>query len=170
MMPRFLLPALFVIACAASPQSISTTRTASHPITVRWGIVDDAVRDRLTRDWDAHEHDQPIMERAYCLRWRYDWWGGEIVYRVTEATPATIVSATTHSVNLVCPRGPDVAELHTHPPQTCASETVCWPGGMLAWQCMPSDPDVAWLWHEEQLFGAVQCDRHAVVFYARPSS
>ena len=155
--------ALFVIACAAAPSVTS----APQPVAVRWGILDDRVRDYLAREWDAHDHDQPILERAYCLKWVYHWWGGEIAYRVTEIAPAMTRNATTHSIELACAPGPNVAELHTHPPQTCVSETHCWPGGTFAWQCMPSDQDVAWLRHEDHAFGMVMCDRHAVVTYTR---
>jgi hypothetical protein len=133
--------------------------------------MDESVRNRLAQDWDAHENDHPILERAYCLRWRYEYWGGELVYRVISATPATILAATTHSVTLECAPGNDVAELHTHPPQTCAIiGSVCWKGGELAYQCMPSDADIAWMQREKQPFGAIQCDRNAVIFYVDPAT
>jgi hypothetical protein len=135
----------------------------------RFVIMDDYIRAQLAADWDAHSKDHIKLERAYCLRYQYDVWAGEVAYRVTQISkPDSVTDADPSSILFYCPAGTQ-AEIHIHPQQTCVEKKdesyVCWDGGPYANQCLPSEADryrVTWLKEE---FGMVQCGRESTVFY-----
>lgn len=143
---------------------------AQTPRAPRLVIMDDYIRTILAKDWDAHAGDKNKLERAYCLRWQYDIWAGEKAYRVTQIFAPDSVNADESSIYFACPKEPDIAELHVHPPQTCAEDRItgvldCWDGGPYAWQCLPSDADRDFVRYVKQPFGMVQCTREGTVFY-----
>jgi hypothetical protein len=126
---------------AAQSQPADTTQ-------IRFVILDDYVRDFLASDWDLHAKDPIILERGYCLGWQLDFWAGEMTYRVTQISRPDSVDAKPSSISFSCTgRYPGhLAQLHVHPPQTCATRKgPCWNGGPYAYQCQPSDQDQAWL-------------------------
>jgi len=134
---------------------------------IRFVILDDYIRERLANDWDAHKNDRPLTERAYCLKWQLDIWAGEVAYRVTEISePDSVAESDRTGILFFCKQGPNVAELHIHPDQTCISDDgPCWPDGPYSHQCIPSDADVRRLRHYEYKFSMIQCARDAEIFY-----
>lgn len=132
----------------------------------RYAIMDDYVRERLGREWDAHLTDRPMLERGFCLAWQLDEWAGEPAFRVTQIARPDSVEATVSTIHFVCPKGTNVVELHVHPPQSCVDDQLCWAGGTYAYQCLPSELDINYLnAHPQQAFAMVQCDRHAIIAY-----
>ena len=156
--------ALLALAPFIRPHAAETTPHAGP----RFAIMDDYIRDSLAADWDRHEHDPAILERAYCLWYQRDIWGGEWAWRVTRITASDSVwGVTTHSIGFGCTGakpGAMVATLHVHPDQTCLGDE-CYRGGPYAYQCLPSDNDRAFLQWRGEAFGMVQCGRESIVTY-----
>jgi hypothetical protein len=160
-----LLFGLLASTCATTP----VFAQYHHP---RYVVVEDAVRDYLAREWDRHLVEVPMTEHGHCLRWDLVSFAGETAYHVYAISkPESIMLAAASSIAFRCAPGPDVAEIHTHPPQSCMTETgPCVDGGWYAHQCFASPLDAAHLRWLGQAFGLVQCDRHALVFYFPESS
>lgn len=160
-MRRLLFFALLALIVSASP---THCQTASDSI--QYVIMDDYVRDFLIADWDAHAADPMILERAYCLSYQRDFWADGRAYRITQIAKAETVRATNSSIQYICPTGAGHADLHVHPPQTCAGETgPCWAGGPYAYQCLASAQDQYTLEHFGQPFAMIQCSREAVITF-----
>jgi hypothetical protein len=146
-------------------------RLASRPGKVRFAIMDDHVRDTLIAAWDKMtKSDTTLLEYGFCLKWQYDIWAGEKAYRATQISRPTNMVSNWIGTSYTCPKGDRVAEVHIHPPQTCADEegTDCWRGGPYAYQCLPSDQDQRYLLYSGQAFGFVQCSREGIVAYFPP--
>lgn len=133
-------------------------------------ILDQHVKDVLARDWRAHAHDPAILERAYCVEYRKDMWViAEYVWRGISIRPADDVTGQTPDGIGTLSCKPGEAVIHTHPAQSCISDTDCVPGGELADQCFPSDTDRRSLNRSTEAWAGVQCDEHAVVWWLRES-
>jgi hypothetical protein len=135
-------------------------------------VMDDYVRDYLAAEWDLHAHDNPKLERGYCLGWQLDNVGGQLVYRITQVSPATNQVATPESIDFTCKdRYAQLSELHVHPWQTCArtkaGDVYCFSGGSFAAQCKESPDDRRYLSHTSQPFHMVQCGRDGIIWYFR---
>jgi hypothetical protein len=169
--------ALLVVASASARAQV-----------MRYGVVMDAARNALAAQWT----DEPTqVERAYCVT---QWWStasrkvhvqasndtatvqkpdgrdADTVFRVTAIKPVETKDATPNGATFACP--PGVPEVHTHPPATCYSDRAdqCYAGGADAYSCQPSREDVRKLMERGDAFAIVQCDKHAFVFYYRPSA
>jgi hypothetical protein len=156
---------LLALALLATPVA-SHCQVAPPVDSVQYAIMDDYVREYLIADWDKHAKDPIILERAYCLKYQLDFWADGLAFRVTQIEPATVFVATNASIEYSCPPGPNRAELHVHPPQTCAGpDGPCWAGGPYAYQCLASGGDKQTLVHYKEKFGMIQCSREAVVTF-----
>jgi hypothetical protein len=132
-------------------------------------IVEDSVRAQLARDWDRDLPNLARHEKLYCLTVAVDASpGGGWIYRVTGARLAQIIRSSPTSVAGRCGGDERTPRLHTHPSSTCdqLDQTKCVNGGPGAYLCMPSIPDVFSALMLKHPFGAIQCDRHAIIFYA----
>ena len=161
---RALLLAALLTACTVYPPQ-------ARAQTPRFVVLDDYVRERLAADWRAAQGANAAVqhERAYCLGYQLDFWGGELSYRVTQLEPAKERFSTVHSIAFECPKGEGRAELHVHPPTTCAGEDgPCWLGGPYGYQCLASDQDYRYLALIGEPWGLVQCDEHAIVTFFAP--
>lgn len=145
--------------------------------TLFYGAVINPAREVLEASWtDSVESGS----KGYCARRvRYyhedsvDSYGGKaFLALVIEVVPADTANRKMADAGLFsCPRYMPL--IHTHPPITCrqfmaedSSQILsCAPGGLDAYQCAPSREDYAALIKTGEPFGAIQCDRHAIVFY-----
>jgi hypothetical protein len=137
---------------------------AQQPI--RYVVMDDYIRDILARDWDAHAADWPQYERGYCLGYQLDFYAGEVAYRVTQIAAPDSVKASVGGISFSCTGkfSGHLAEMHTHPPTSCASiHGPCFKGGAYAYQCEPSDQDRRWLNTTPFPFSMIQCSREATI-------
>lgn len=160
-----LVSALFLFGTAsAGAQQVMYKAPETPAVLPRFVILDDYIRVILSKDWDAHAKDVPLLERGYCIKYQLDFWADEIAYRVTQISKPKTEDADVFSIDFLCEPGD--AEIHVHPPQTCYDAAgPCWSGGPYAYQCLPSDSDRRYLIAVKQTFGMVQCSREAVVFY-----
>jgi len=135
---------------------------------IRYVTMDDYIREILEKDWDAHINDAFILERGYCLGYQLDFYAGEVAYRVTQIAPPDSVDATVGGINFSC-KGKfpgHLAEMHTHPPTSCASILgPCFRGGAYSYQCEPSDQDRRWLDRQDYPFSIIQCSREATIYW-----
>lgn len=124
-------------------------------------VIDPAVRATLAAAWDTHNPGQ--TERAYCATYRHDQRWGVDVFRVTRIHRARTLASTDSDILYEC--RDDEVPLHTHPPTTCDSAR-CRFGGPDAYECFPSELDLASLTAPPPApFGLIQCDRNAIIFY-----
>lgn len=145
--------------------------------TLFYGAVVNPAREVLELAWtDSVEPGS----KGYCAR-RVKYYyqdsadstdGKDFLALVIEVIPADTADRNLADAGLFyCPR--HMPLIHTHPPITCrefmaedSSQILsCEPGGLDAYQCAPSREDYEALAKTEEPFGAVQCDRHAIVFY-----
>lgn len=166
-----------IFSVVALPVLRSTALTQAPPTDslphIRFVVMDDYVRDGLSKDWDAHVKDSVLLERGYCLGYQLDFWAGEIAYRVTQISAPDSVSAGSSSIRFSCEgKFPGrLAELHVHPATSClSSDGPCFRGGPYAWQCKESDQDARWLAGKGQPFSMIQCSREGVVYFLPPNS
>jgi hypothetical protein len=156
---RILIAAALVFAAGANAQTVSP-----------WGMADSAVREFLAASWDTTNVQQ--NERGFCAMYTvrdlpFDWSQGAAyrIYELRLIMPRKSVAADQQSVEFACPDLPNIVRVHVHPPTTCEADGKCNWGGMLAWQCEPSPQDMRLLIAEDQAFGVIQCDRHALTFW-----
>lgn len=141
--------------------------------------IDDSVRERLRKDWDAVNPDQ--LERKYCMAYTIlleD--NGDSAFTISAALPAfEVTAATPASIDAKCPLDiptKDVAsyihftDVHIHPPTTCDKENGkyvnCRLGGRYAFECYPSTADWDYLLTVTKFkFALIQCGPDAIVPY-----
>lgn len=159
---------LLAVCCSGGgAQQVDTTHWMNY------GIVTGTARATLEQTWDDSTAMQ--LERAYCVA----------TYRVvTDSSarvrfffvdklvqPDSLVRADQQTISYFCPRG--APTVHVHPPATCDRDqadniTSCVIGGLNAWICQPGPRDFTAYEQATPPFQAIQCDKHAVVFWWNP--
>lgn len=160
--PRWLHAALMVAAATAATAAPAAAQT------VRYGVIDPAVRETLEGAWSE---DPRQVERAYCVRRarisaRPVGPGAvDTIIRVLAIRPAPVREAGPNHADFACPRG--TPSLHVHPPATCVGEDAqfCEAGGTGAFSCQPSRADYTTLVSLGHPYAIIQCDRRSFRFY-----
>lgn len=136
-------------------------------------FVDSAPRQYLASEWNPRDAYQP--ERGYCAAYTIEITPDSVIlFHVTKVVPGNLAYADQGSSLFHCPPFGQWVMVHTHPPSTCEKDQYnrlnCTLGGMLAYECFPSDADQRVLLVRGDAFALVQCDEHALVPYFPPKS
>jgi len=157
---------LFVLGCPAqSPFPPSPPPITAGVGPFQMGYVVDSARVELEQAWDTRNPRQ--VERGYCIE------PGDVktdtamdhsvvawaVHHVHP--PETVEHATPYSITFHCSDSA-IASIHIHTPSTCRNN-VCVLGGIDGAVCTVDEQDRMSAKHE--WFTAIQCDKHAFVFY-----
>ena len=140
-------------------------------------FVEGTARTILENKWDDTK-DPAQVERVYCILpndvvvdTSFD--HSAVDWHVKSLTvPDSVLGATPFAIDFHCPPG-TIADVHIHSPATCArvpKDTSgrfydCVFGGKDAYLCQMDEWDQFHVRHFKQIFGFVQCDKHAFVVY-----
>lgn len=156
-------------ACAASAPNATAPRPSAPDAVIVEATLTEIVREQLAAAWDTVDAYQ--VERLYCgdVADLDDGGDGEPIKVVVAiiAPPKHNNAATPATVDATCFAG-TVLFLHTHPPTSRREDGSRYTGGPGAYQCFPTATDrrfLAELASQGVKYGAVQCDRYAVVVY-----
>ena len=154
---------LFVLGCPAQSPPPPPITAGVGPF--QMGYIVDSARVELEQAWDTRNPRQ--VERGYCIE------PGDVktdtamdhsvvawaVHHVHP--PETVEHATPYSITFHCSDSA-IASIHIHTPSTCRNN-VCVLGGIDGAVCTVDEQDRMSAKHE--WFTAIQCDKHAFVFY-----